>query len=101
MTNLLDVAFPHRTKRGFGAASFALIFLVLLGEIELLVFVAVAIVAHRLDLFTDLQPIILPGACLVALSASAVFWWRPRPGTRQRSDMLNPSAQGGTAAGGR
>ncbi len=99
MSNLLDVAFPHRTKRSFGAASFALIFLVLLGEIELLVFVAVAIVAHRLDLFIDLQPIILPGACLVALSASAVFWWRARQWTKQRIDMLNLWAQGGTAYG--
>ena len=99
MTNLLDVAFPHRTKRSFGAASFALIFLVLLGEIELLVFVAVAIVAHRLDLFIDLQPIILPGACLVALSASVVFWWRARQWTKQRIDMLNLWAQGGTAYG--
>ena len=99
MSNLLDVAFPHRTKRSFGAASFALIFLVLLGEIELLVFVALAIVAHRLDLFADLQPIILPGACLVALSAAAVFWWRARQWTKQRIDMLNLWAQGGTAYG--
>jgi hypothetical protein len=51
MRSLLDVAFPYRIKRRFGAASFALIFLVLLAEIEMLVFVALAIVAHRLDLF--------------------------------------------------
>jgi hypothetical protein len=99
VTNLLDVAFPHRTKRNFGAASFALIFLVLLGEIELLVFIALAIVAHRLDLFTDLQPIILPVACLVALSASGVFWWRARQWTKRRIEMLNLWAQGGTAYG--
>ena len=97
--NLLDVAFPHRIKRSFGAASFALIFLILLAEIEVLVFIALAIVAHRLDLFVDLQPIILPGACLVALSASAVFWWRARSWTRQRVEMLNLWAQGGTAYG--
>jgi len=99
VTNLLDIAFPHRTKRNFGAASFALIFLILLGEIELLVFVALAIVAHRLDLFTDLQPVILPGACLVALSAAGVFWWRARQWTKQRIEMLNLWAQGGTAYG--
>ena len=99
MANLLDIAFPHRTKRSFGAASFALIFLILLGEIELLVFVALAIVAHRLDLFTDLQPVILPGGCLVALSAAGVFWWRARMWTKHRIEMLNLWAQGGTAYG--
>ena len=95
----MDVAFPYRIKRRFGAASFALIFLVLLAEIELLVFIALAIVAHRLDLFMGLQPIIFPGACLVALAASVVFWWRARSWTQQRVDMLNLWAQGGTAYG--
>ena len=95
----MDVAFPYRIKKRFGAASFALIFIVLLLEIELLVFVALAIVAHRLDLFMGLQPIIFPGACLVALSAAGVFWWRARSWTKQRVDMLNLWAQGGTAYG--
>jgi hypothetical protein len=95
----MDVAFPYRIKRRFGAASFALIFLVLLAEIELLVFVAIAIVGHRLDLFVGLQPLILPVACLVALAAAGVFWWRARSWTRQRVDMLNQWAQGGTAYG--
>ena len=99
MSGLLDIAFPYRIKKRFGAASFALIFLVLLAEIELLVFVGLAIVAHRLDLFTGLQPIILPAACLLALAASAVFWWRARSWTKQRVDMLNLWAQGGTAYG--
>jgi hypothetical protein len=97
MRSLADVAFPYRIKRRFGAASFALIFLVLLAEIELLVFVALAIVAHRLDLFMSLQPIILPGACLVALAAAAVFWWRARSWTNQRVEVLNLWAKGGTA----
>ena len=99
MSGILDVAFPYRIKRRFGAASFALIFLVLMAEIEFLVFVALAIVAHRLDLFMGLQPIIFPGACLVALAASGVFWWRARSWTKQRVDMLNIWAQGGTAYG--
>jgi len=63
------------------------------------VFVALAIVAHRLDLFTDLQPVILPGGCLVALSAAGVFWWRARMWTKHRIEMLNLWAQGGTAYG--
>jgi hypothetical protein len=95
----MDVAFPYRTKKRFGAASFALIFLTLLAEIEGLVFVALAVVAHRLDLFMDLQPIILPGACLVALSAAGVFWWRARSWSKQRVELLNLWAQGGTAYG--
>ena len=95
----MDVAFPYRIKRRFGAASFALIFLVLLAEIELLVFIALAIVAHRLDLFADLQPIILPAACLLALAAAGVFWWRARSWTNQRVEILNLWVQGGTAYG--
>jgi hypothetical protein len=95
----MDVAFPYRIKRTFGAASFALIFLVLLAEIEVLVFIALAIVAHRLDLFMGLQPIVFPGACLVALTASIVFWWRARQWTKQRVEMLNLWAKGGTAYG--
>ena len=99
MSSLMDVAFPYRIKRGFGAASFALIFLVLLAEIEILVFIALAIVAHRLDLFMGLQPIVLPGACLVALTASVVFWWRARQWTKQRVEMLDLWVKGGTAYG--
>ena len=95
----MDVAFPYRIKRGFGAASFALIFLVLLAEIEILVFIALAIVAHRLDLFMGLQPIVLPGACLVSLTASVVFWWRARQWTKQRVEMLDLWVKGGTAYG--
>ncbi len=99
MASLLDVAFPYRNKRSFGAASFALVFLMLLAEIEGLIAVALGIVAHRFDLFVDLQPVILPGACLVSLSAAVVFWWRARSWSRQRMEMLDLWAQGGTAYG--
>ena len=99
MSSLIDIAFPYRIKKSFGAASFALIFLILLAEIEVLVFIALAIVAHRLDLFVDLQPIVLPGACLVALTASGVFWWRARSWTKQRVEVLNLWTEGGTAYG--
>ena len=95
----MDVAFPYRIKKSFGAASFALIFLVLLAEIEFLVFIGLAIVAHRLDLFVELQPILLPGACLVALAAAGVFWWRARTWTKQRVDILNLWTESGTAYG--
>src|SRR5207237_5352530 len=57
---LLDVAFPYRTKKGFGAASFALVFLTVIFEIESLVLVALGILAQRFDLVVDLQDVILP-----------------------------------------
>lgn len=95
--SLLDVAFPYRRKKKFGAASFALIFLTLLAEIELLVFVAVAVLARRLDLFMDLQPLVLPCACLVALSGAGVFWWRARSWSKERVEVLDQWTKSGTA----
>jgi len=97
--SLLDIAFPYRRKKTFGAASFALIFLVVLVEVEALIFVALAVVAHRLDLFVDLQEVVLPGACLIGLSTATVFWWRARSWTRERVEMLNAWAGGGTSYG--
>jgi hypothetical protein len=96
--SLLDIAFPYRQKKSFGAASFALIFVVIVLEVEALVLVALGIVARRMDLFLDLQELILPGACLIALSASIVFWWRARKWTKQRVEMLNLWAGGGEEA---
>lgn len=95
----MDIAFPYRAKKSFGAASFALIFLVIILEVEALVLVALGVVAHRFDLFVDLQEVILPGACLIALSASVVFWWRARAWSRARIEHLNLWAGGGTAFG--
>jgi hypothetical protein len=95
-----DIAFPYRAKKSFGAASFALLFLVLLSEIELLFLIALGVIAHRFDLFVDLQPTLLPVACLIALAAATVFWWRARRWTRTKIELLNVWAQGGTAGGG-
>jgi hypothetical protein len=95
----MDIAFPYRAKRSFGAASFALIFLVIIAEVEALVLVALGVVAHRFDLFVDLQEVILPGACLIALSAAVVFWWRARAWTKTRVEMLDLWAGGGTSFG--
>ena len=99
MGGLLDIAFPYRQKKSFGAASFALIFLVIIVEVEALILVALGVVAHRFDLFLDLQEVILPGACLIAVSASVVFWWRARAWSRARVEMLDLWAGGGTAFG--
>ncbi len=99
MDSLLDVAFPYRAKKSFGAASFALVFLMIVAEVEALALVALGVVAHRLDSFVQLQDLILPGACFVALFVSVAFWWRARSWTKQRVDMLNLWAGGGSAFG--
>jgi hypothetical protein len=86
--SLRDIAFPYRAQRPFGIASFAFVFLMLLLEIELLVLVGLGIVAHRADLFVDLQSAILPAAALVSLVASSVFAWRARAWTKARIASL-------------
>ena len=91
--------FPYRMKKGFGAASFALIFLVLVLEVEALALVALGIIAHRFDLFVDLQMVIFPVACLIALAAAIVFWWRARSWTKTRVELLNVWAAGTTTTG--
>jgi hypothetical protein len=79
-----DVAFPYRAERPFGLISFAFVFAMLVIEIEVVVFIGLAVVAHRAELFIDLQQAILPAAVLVSLVASAVFAWRARAWTRAR-----------------
>ena len=100
MASLKDLLFPYRMKKDFGAASFALIFLVLIGEVEVLALVALGIIAHRFDLFVDLQIVILPVACLIALAAAVAFWWRARSWTKSRVELLNVWAGGGATGGG-
>src|SRR5439155_1579872 len=68
-------------------------------DVDALIFVALAVVAHRWDLFVDLQAVVLPGACLIGLSTATVFWWRARSWTRERVEMLNAWAGGGTSYG--
>jgi|GEM_PF-1625436 len=92
---LIDIAFPYRAHRSFGAASFALVFVVLFAEIELLVLLALGIVAHRLDLFIALQTAVFPAAAAVSLVATSVFAWRARVWTRARIAGL--SAWGGSS----
>jgi len=93
----MDIAFPYRVKKSFGAASFALIFLAIILEIEVLCLIALGVIVHRFDLFIELQTVLLPGACVVALAAATVFWWRARRWTQTKIEMLNVWAQGGTA----
>ena len=99
MSSLIDIAFPYRRRRSFGAASFAFTFLVLLFEVELLAFLGVAIAARQPQLWWDLQPIVFPTACLVSLAAAAVFWWRARSWSRQRIAVAEAWARRGTTLG--
>ena len=93
MSSLIDIAFPYRRRRSYGAASFAFTFLVLLFEVELLAFVGVAIAARQLQLWWDLQPIVFPTACLISLAAAAVFWWRARSWSKRRVETLEAWAR--------
>ncbi|MDQ2911835.1 MAG: hypothetical protein M3T56_01095 [Chloroflexota bacterium] len=99
MSSLIDIAFPYRRRRSFGAASFAFTFLILLGEVELLAFVGIAIAARQLQLWWDLQPIVFPTACLVSLAAATVFWWRARAWSKQRVQTAEAWARGGQTFG--
>ncbi|HUQ16400.1 MAG TPA: hypothetical protein VM070_01285 [Candidatus Saccharimonadales bacterium] len=81
---LLEIAFPYRAYRSFGAASFALVFVSLIVEIELLVLLALGLVARRIDLFLPLQTAVFPAAVAVSLVATGVFAWRARDWTRAR-----------------
>src|SRR5438270_11993941 len=99
MSSLIDIAFPYRRRRSYGAASFAFTFLVLVFEIELIAFVGVAIAARQPQLWWDLQPIVLPTACLISLATAAVFWWRARSWSRQRVATAEAWARGGVTFG--
>ena len=99
MSSLVDIAFPYRRRHSFGAASFAFTFLVLLFEVELLVAIGVAIATRQLQIWWDLQPIVLPTACLVSLAAAAVFWWRARSWTKKRIAMAVAWSHRGTTFG--
>jgi len=78
---LIEIAFPYRAQRGFGATSFALLFVSLIVEIELIVLLGLI---GQLDLFFVLQPAVFPAAAMVSLAAAGVFTWRARAWTRAR-----------------
>ena len=86
--SLGDIAFPYKAKRSFGIVSFAFVFLMLVLEAELVIFIGLGIIAHRIDLFLDLQQDILPAAVLVSLVASTVFAWRARAWSKARIEGL-------------
>ncbi len=62
---------------GLGQA--ALLYLVLLDEVEGLAFVALGIVLHRLDFFVEAQSALFPAALLVAGVTTGALRWRRKP----------------------
>lgn len=95
---LLDVAFPYRAHRQFGAASAAFVFVVLVIEIELLSFAAFGL-AGQLALFLPLQNLFFPATILVSLAATGAFTLRARTWTRARLRSLDEYDAGASAFG--
>jgi len=99
VTSLIDIAFPYRRRRSFGAASFAFTFLVLFVEVQLLAFIGIVAGARELSLWWDLQPMVFPTACLISLAAATVFWWRARSWSKERVRVAEAWARGGMTLG--
>jgi len=59
-------------------ASAALLFLLLVDEVEGLIFLAVGVLGHRTDLFLDAQDALFPAVVIVAGVVSLVRNWRRR-----------------------
>jgi len=96
--SLADIAFPYRAKKSFGVVSFAFVFLVLVLEAELVVFIGLGIIADRVDLFIDRQQDILPAAVLVSFVAAGVFAWRAQAWSKTRIESLRDWGGAATAS---
>lgn len=82
---LKEIVFPVRHDRPFGLASASFLLLVVFAEIEALALIALGLIAHRMDLFLDLQVAIAPAAFLVAVVSAVVIWIQQRAvGSRMR-----------------
>ena len=96
---VIGVVVPSRGAIAFAwaasAAVFALVFVALVLEIELLI-AAAFLVAGQLTLFVPFQNLFLPAAALVSLVVAAVFSLRARSWTRRRLALV---AQYGAGAG--
>lgn len=74
----MGVAFLLGLARQRSIASAALLFLLLVDEIEGLVFVAIGVVLHRMDLFLASQDALFPAVVVVAGVASLARNWHRR-----------------------
>ena len=76
----MGFAFLADLARRRSLASAALLFLLLIDEVEGLLFVAVGVILHRVDLFIALQDALFPAIVLLAGAVSLVRnWRRPEP----------------------
>jgi len=76
---VVGIEFLADLARQRSLASAALLFLLLVDEIEGLVFVALGVLLHRLDLFLQAQDVLFPAIVLVAGAVSLVRNWRRPP----------------------
>ena len=74
----VGIAFLADLARQRSLASAALLFLMLIDEIEGLVFVALGVVMHRIDLFLGVQDVLFPTIVIVAGVVSLARNWRRR-----------------------
>jgi hypothetical protein len=74
----VGIAYLVNLARARSLAAAALLFLLLVDEIEGMVFVVVGIVLHRVDLFLAMQDSLFPAVVVVAAVASAARNWRRR-----------------------
>ena len=74
----MGLAFLGDLARQRSLASAALLFLVLVDEIEGLVFLAVGVLAHRTDLFLSAQDALFPAVVFVAGVVTLARNWRRR-----------------------
>jgi hypothetical protein len=72
------LAFLGDLARQRSLASAALLFLMLVDEIEGLLFLAVGVLAHRVDLFVESQNAVFPAIVMVAGVVSLARNWRRR-----------------------
>lgn len=75
---VVGLAFLGGLARERSLASAALLFLVLVDEIEGLVFLSLGIVLHRVELFLAAQDALFPAVVFVAAAVTLARAWRPR-----------------------
>lgn len=75
----MGVAFLVGLARQRSLASAALLFLLLVDEIEGLVFLAVGVVLHQADAFNAMQDALFPVVVMVAGAATLARSWHRRP----------------------
>ena len=85
----MDLQYLTKLLRGRTPASFALLLLLVLDEIEALVFVGLALAFQRVDLFEAFQPALFPAAFFVAAAASiARHAYHRRERERRREELV-------------